>query len=270
MMERLTGIILLNKMFRQTIIFFLAVVFLQEVSARDYPVQFSKRIENNHVKCRLENVQPDGSIKPLSNLDGKTDIENLFFEDFNAPVEYFFRWESKYGPEEPLGFRIVKDSSGRHYLLEVKSIPNFKEVNNKLEEEFPLLLMSLKGLDSIADSTVRRYGKHNMAMYAKRRKEAPKRYRVETRTFRIGDRFAEALYNKFVNWIDRFDSKAEGPSVGYWATFRCVVDNEVWTLSLDDEFTADAVALSDLCREIIADAVAGRLDEAKYLERLGD
>ena len=69
MMERLTGIILLNKMFRQTIIFFLAVVFLQEVSARDYPVQFSKRIENNHVKCRLENVQPDGSIKPLSNLD---------------------------------------------------------------------------------------------------------------------------------------------------------------------------------------------------------
>lgn len=139
-------------------------------------------------------------------------------------MEYFFRWESKYGPEEPLGFRIVKDSSGRHYLLEVKSIPNFKEVNNKLEEEFPLLLMSLKGLDSIADSTVRRYGKHNMAMYAKRRKEAPKRYRVETRTFRIGDRFAEALYNKFVNWIDRFDSKAEGPSVGYWATFRCVVD----------------------------------------------
>ena len=70
-MERLTGIILLNKMFRQTIIFFLAVVFLQEVSARDYPVQFSKRIENNHVKCRLENVQPDGSIKPLSNLDAK-------------------------------------------------------------------------------------------------------------------------------------------------------------------------------------------------------
>lgn len=109
-----------------------------------------------------------------------------------------------------------------------------------------------------------------MAMYAKRQEEAPKRYRVETRTFRIGDRFAEALYKKFVNWIDRFDSKAEGPSVGYWATFRCVVDNEVWTLSLKDEFTADAVALSDLCREIIADAVAGRLDEAKYLERLGD
>ena len=73
-----------------------------------------------------------------------------------------------------------------------------------------------------------------------------------------------------MNWIDPFASKAEGPSVGYWATFRCVVDNEVWTLSLDDEFTADAVALSDLCREIIADAVAGRLDEAKYLERLGD
>ena len=69
---------------------FLAIVFLQEVSARDYPVQFSKRIENNYIKSRLENVQPDGSIKPFSNLDGKTDIENLFFEDFNAPVEYFF------------------------------------------------------------------------------------------------------------------------------------------------------------------------------------
>ena len=56
---------------------FFAILLLQTVSARDYPVQFSKRIENNFVKCRLENVQPDGSIKPLSNLDGKTDIEIL-------------------------------------------------------------------------------------------------------------------------------------------------------------------------------------------------
>ena len=38
---------------------FLAIVFLQEVSARDYPVQFSKRIENNYIKSRLENAPPD-------------------------------------------------------------------------------------------------------------------------------------------------------------------------------------------------------------------
>ena len=234
---------------------FFAILLLQTVSARDYPVQFSKRIENNYIKSRLENVQPDGSIKPFSNLDGKTDIENLFFEDFNAPVEYFFEREFI----EVLGLRIVRDSSDRYYLLEVKSIPKFQEVNRALEKEYPSIGTPLKDLDTVTDS-----------MYAKCQEEAPKRYRVETRTFRIGDRFAEALYNKFVNWIDRFDSKAEGPSVGYWATFRCVVDNEVWTLSLNDEFTADAVALSDLCREIIADAVAGRLDEAKYLERLGD
>lgn len=189
---------------------------------------------------RLENVQPGRLDQAAFQSGRKNRYRKPFFRRFQRAVEYFFRWESKYGPEEPLGFRIVKDSSGRHYLLEVKSIPNFKEVNKKLEEEFPPLLMSLKGLDSIADSTIRRYGKHNMAMYAKCQEEAPKRYRVETRTFRIGDRFAEALYNKFVNWIDRFDSKAEGPSVGYWATFRCVVDNEVWTLSLNDEFTADA------------------------------
>ena len=56
------------------------------------------------------------------------------------------------------------------------------------------------------------------------------------------------------------------PTARSWQNFH----NTVWTLSLNDEFTADAVALSDLCREIIADAVAGRLDEAKYLERLGD
>ena len=243
---------------------FFAILLLQTVSARDYPVQFSKRIENNYIKSRLENVQPDGSIKPFSNLDGKTDIENLFFEDFNAPVEYFFEREFI----EVLGLRIVRDSS--YYLLEVKSIPKFQEVNRALEKEYPSIGTPLKDLDTVTDSMIRQSVEHNLAMYAKCQEEAPKRYRVETRTFRIGDRFAEALYNKFVNWIDRFDSKAEGPSVGYWATFRCVVDNEVWTLSLNDEFTADAVALSDLCREIIADAVAGRLDEAKYLERLGD
>ena len=243
---------------------FFAILLLQTVSARDYPVQFSKRIENNYIKSRLENVQPDGSIKPFSNLDGKTDIENLFFEDFNAPVEYFFEREFI----EVLGLR--RDSSDRYYLLEVKSIPKFQEVNRALEKEYPSIGTPLKDLDTVTDSMIRQSVEHNLAMYAKCQEEAPKRYRVETRTFRIGDRFAEALYNKFVNWIDRFDSKAEGPSVGYWATFRCVVDNEVWTLSLNDEFTADAVALSDLCREIIADAVAGRLDEAKYLERLGD
>ena len=245
---------------------FFAILLLQTVSARDYPVQFSKRIENNYIKSRLENVQPDGSIKPFSNLDGKTDIENLFFEDFNAPVEYFFEREFI----EVLGLRIVRDSSDRYYLLEVKSLPKFQEVNRALEKEYPSIGTPLKDLDTVTDSMIRQSVEHNLAMYAKCQEEAPKRYRVETRTFRIGDRFAEALYNKFVNWIDRFDSKAEGPSVGYWATFRCVVDNEVWTLSLNDEFTADAVALSDLCREIIADAVAGRLDEAKYLERLGD
>lgn len=64
---------------------FLAIVFLQEVSARDYPVRFRRGSKTTISKAGLENVQPDGSIKPFSNLDGKTDIENLFFEDFNAP-----------------------------------------------------------------------------------------------------------------------------------------------------------------------------------------
>ena len=127
---------------------FLAIVFLQEVSARDYPVQFSKRIENNYIKSRLENVQPDGSIKPFSNLDGKTDIENLFFEDFNAPVEYFFEREFI----EVLGLRIVRDSSDRYYLLEVKSIPKFQEVNRALEKEYPSIGTPLKDLDTVTDS----------------------------------------------------------------------------------------------------------------------
>lgn len=64
---------------------FFAILLLQTVSARDYPVQFSKRIENNYIKSRLENVQPDGSIKPFSNLDGKTDIENLFSKISTRP-----------------------------------------------------------------------------------------------------------------------------------------------------------------------------------------
>lgn len=148
------------------------------------PFSFRRGSKTTISKAGLENVQPDGSIKPFSNLDGKTDIENLFFEDFNAPVEYFFEREFI----EVLGLRIVRDSSDRYYLLEVKSIPKFQEVNRALEKEYPSIGTPLKDLDTVTDSMIRQSVEHNLAMYAKCQEEGPEALSVETRTFRIGER----------------------------------------------------------------------------------
>ncbi|MFR0765268.1 MAG: hypothetical protein ACLSHL_15885 [Alistipes communis] len=50
-----------------------------------------KRVENNIDRCNLENILPDGSVEVLYNLGSKSDLERLFFDRFNAPVEFFFR-----------------------------------------------------------------------------------------------------------------------------------------------------------------------------------
>ena len=109
---------------------------------------------------------------------------------------------------------------------------------------------------------------HNDSMDTKRRQERMKRYRVETKSFRIGQQLADALYNRITDMIEHFDSRYEGRYAAYSVTFRCVVGNEVWTLFFRDVPQGETLALSDLCMRMLRDAKTDDWAEAEYLNLL--
>jgi hypothetical protein len=161
------------------------------------------------------------------NLKSKGDIEKLFWGNFNAPVEFF------YSPafEGASGFRIVRDSLNNSCILEVKHISNMEWVRTF------------------------------------NRSEWLNRYKIDFLHFSISALFAEDLYRKTVSFINNFKVKGM-PHIavdGYSITFRTVVDDEVWSLWISNPQGKNVLKMSDLCREIITDALNGKLDEQKYL-----
>lgn len=69
--------------------------------------------------------------------------------------------------------------------------------------------------------------------------------------------------------IDGFKGKGIPPvsGDGYEVAFRCVVEDEVWSLRIHMPM-GDVEKFSDLCRQIITDAGADQFDESKYLKLL--
>ena len=191
------------------------------------------------------------------NLDSKGDVEKLFFGDVNAPVEFFYLPSSEAAYKEAYSsFRIVKDTSNTNYNLEVKYISNYREAQKEAQKQHPIIGTNLTT-------------EHNKAALAKQNEESFKLYKIETRSLHINNQFAERLYKKIVSLIDNFKAKGVPPIIldGYSVTFRTVVEDEVWSLSIHMP-KGDALKMADLCRQIITDANAGELDESKYIEWL--
>jgi len=162
------------------------------------------------------------------NLKSKGDIEKLFFGDFNASVEFFMTSDKGYA-----GFRILRDSLKTSDVLEIKYISNFEEVQrmNPPEEQLKFY------------------------------------YKVESWFFPIGIQFSEKLYERMVSLIDNFKTKGL-PVIsvgGISATFRTVVDNEVWSLWIINPQGKDTRKMADLCRQIIKDSIDNEFDESKYM-----
>lgn len=213
---------------KKTLVLFLSSFTLQFLSAGE-PFMFVKRVENNIDRCNLENILPDGSVEVLYNLGSKSDLERLFFDRFNAPVEFFFRPNPGMNdPRDVAGLRILKDTADNSYRLEVKRIANLKEVDDELDKEYPYVYFRAEDVTpELPYSEIRRHIEHNDSMDTKRRQERMKRYRVETKSFRISQQLADALYDRITDMIEHFDSRYEGRYAAYSVTFRCVVGNEV-------------------------------------------
>lgn len=188
----------------------------------------------------------------LYNFAGKTEVEKLFFGDFNAKLEFFvaLSFEGAYG------FRIVRDTLEAMYSLEVKRIANFDEVTAQLSKE-------------------------HFSTYEKQKEEAIKRYEVYTQVFPVGNSLADELYDKVAAAIANFKGKKNHPvpidgynavtilTDGYTVTFRCVVEDEVQMLAI--HMPKGALSkLADICNLLIKDAEANLLYEEKYIRLLRD
>jgi hypothetical protein len=225
--------------------------------------RFLKRIENNFINnwAQINNGKEDG----FYNFDSKTYLEKLFFGDCNAKVEFFINpsFESVYG------FRIVRDSSDISYILEIKRISNWKEVEEKLAKEFPSKSFPVEQILSVSKEEIEQTSLHNGEIYKKRLKESLKLYRVNTQAFAVNSNFVEQLYKTIMEAIDNFAVKGT-PAVakdGYFATFRCVVKDEVWTLTIHLP-EGDIKNLTNICKQIIEDIETNTFKESKYVELL--
>ena len=217
------------------------------------------------------------SVEGVDNIESKSPLEKVLFGNTNAKIEFVVEpsFEGAYG------IRVIKDSSETSSSLEVKRIINWKEVEKQMQKAFPVKGYTIQELNAkIAEREKMSEEERELSILKsrirneKREKESLKRYQVHTFIIPISDLFAEKLYAKFVSFIDDFKAKELEPNLlmgdGETTVFRCIVDQEIWTLSIPFKTEEKARELSDLCKRIIEDAEAGRFDESKYIGRLED
>ena len=215
------------------------------------------------------------SVEGVDNIESKSPLEKVLFGNTNAKVEFVVEpsFEGAYG------IRVIKDSSETSSSLEVKRIINWKEVEKQMQKAFPVKGYTIQELNAkIAEREKMSEEERELSILKsrirneKREIESLKRYQVHTFIIPISDLFAEKLYAKFVSFIDDFKAKELEPNLlmgdGETTVFRCIVDQEIWTLSIPFKTEEKARELSDLCKQIVEDAEAGRFDESKYIGSL--
>jgi hypothetical protein len=228
---------------------------------------FTKTIEYN-TSSGVMLIDENGNKSPSYNTFRKSRLDKLFFGNVNAPVEYIFSPSYEVG-EPAAAIRIVKDSSSNApWVLEARYITNWWEVIRRLEKKYPLRGLTIEEMGTISHAEQEQIAAGNREMTRKNSEERYELYEVETLIFplhHIGDRLREKMTALVVCF------RAEGGQAmindGYTATFRCVIGDEVWTLSIHEP-QRRALQMSNLCRQIIEDARAGKFDEWKYVRML--
>ena len=110
---------------------------------------------------------------------------------------------------------------------------------------------------------------YDRANYAKLRQESIERYNIASNSLSVDDNFVEKLHNIISCVIKKCTVTGEpSPFIeGYTATLRCVVGDEVWTLTIQEP---DGIIkqLVDICNQIIKDVETHTFNESKYIESL--
>jgi hypothetical protein len=245
-------------------VFSVSFAFSQNAGEYHDGGHFLKKVEYNFMRNGVHNVK------------SKSDIEKLFFGDFNAKAEFCYDPSSEVNPCIPSGFRIIRDSSDTYFILEIKHVSNYREAANEALTEVKKALerqmidLPVKLLDSLPGDIFNRIFDYNGNIFKNKfemyYEELPKHFKVEIKSIPISDKFAEKLYKKMVSFINNFKAKGIPPTIkdGYSVTFRNVVDDEVWSLRIHMP-NGKASLITNLCMDMISDANDGQLDESMYL-----
>ncbi|MFV0267205.1 MAG: hypothetical protein ACK5HT_08715 [Draconibacterium sp.] len=249
-------------------LFSIPFAFAQEVEKHLNSGYYLKRIENN-MRDAVGNY----------NMKSKSDIEKLFFGDFNALIEFCYNPSSEVNPCVPSGFRIFRDSLTSSYVLEVKRILNYreaaeeatKEVKNEQKRQELYIPTSL--FDSLPRNVFNQVWEYNQGIYDQNvyyenyYKALPKHFNVEIKSITISSQFAEKLSKMMVSFIDNFKSKGIPLSNtdGYSVSFRTVVDYDLWSLSIHMP-GGNANTMANFCMEIIKDANEDNFEESRLLD----
>ena len=266
------------------IIYFLSQLFFVEIFSQN-----SEQVSQGDYIKRVEyNLSP---YENFYNFNCKDETEKFFFGDLNAPVE-FFLFEAFEGPS---CFRILKHLGSSFYTLEVKYVANYKEAYKESYEKYIKNFMISKEQQlSLSEDSIAILKKKREEMINKEKEERFKLYHVETLTFPISDQFADEFYKKMVFFIDNVKAKRDFPYIdgvlapiktdsgmivergwvisikdGYSVSFRTVVEDEVWSLSIRMPL-GNALKMSDTCRQIISNAINNEFDEEYCFKLLND
>jgi len=211
------------------------------------------------------------------NLKSKDVLQRKFFPDNNGIVEFFE--VPSFRPE--LGFRIVKKDDSR-YVLEIKQIGNWQEIKIRLDEEYPLQIPS-KTIPKEKRDEMNRVYKENTQRRSVAQREMINEYWIVTKDINISEAFSNEIYNAFVILIGNYKSKdndyviqPDGSKMiisrvqfdGSQMTFRCVVENELWSFTIGKAFNK-IDKLTEICNEIMQEGTrSNNLDERKYIKQL--
>jgi hypothetical protein len=103
-------------------------------------------------------------------------------------------------------------------------------------------------------------------MYKKQHEKSLELYKVETVSAPVKNDFAGKLYGVISSAIKNFVMKGVPASVldGYTVTFRCVAEDEVWTLTVRVP-AGEIGTLTDMCRQMTEDIETNNFNESKYI-----
>lgn len=200
----------------------------------------------------------------VHNLRSKDILQKKFFPDNNGLIEFFeapsFRTE--------YGFRVVQKDTNE-YVLEIKQIDNWSEIKDRTDAKYPLQIPQ-KTLPNDKRDEMNRVYAENVQQRRQEEKKNQTEYDILSKEISISKAFAVQLHETFIYLIKNYDNK--GPSItqfdGSQITFRCVVENELWSFTIGRAFN-EIDELTYICNEIMQDSTSeNAFDECKYTQRL--
>lgn len=213
------------------------------------------------------------------NLQSKSTLDKVLFGMSNSFVEYVFQPPFS----DVTAFRIVQGKHNR-YTLELFRLSDSQKILSLLHRNATMTVLP----DTMRAAGV--FGLHVSQMVDERNQRIAianqqgrtyQQFSVKPQSFRISEEFAWELHDKISVLIRDFRAErtrladnriVAGIMDGEHVTFRCIVEDELWTLNIHVP-QHKAHQLAAICNQIITDMENSKnktLNEAQYLALLNN